>query len=339
MSVTIKDVAKAAGVSIATVSKVINNKPSISEKTRNHVIEVMNRLNYHPNAQASNFARKCSENIIFLAVAEPQTAFLNPHMFEIMCGAQTITHQNRYNLIFLGVTDKDHACQELSDIIGRKTADGILIHGSATSRTLVNLLEKTGFPHVIIGRPPFSNTACWIDINNHVSGHLATKYLAKCGYTHIAFIGGPESDEISRHRLHGFISYMRILGLDIPASQIKYGTYSRQSGYDMMEELLRETYLPDAVICEDNQIAIGAVSAIQKHGMAIPDDVGIITFDNYPLSQLVNPPLTVIDIDVNQMGQQAADILFQKIKNPSLNIQSFTTVPEIIIRSSTKSCI
>ena len=73
--------------------------------------------------------------------------------------------------------------------------------------------------------------------------------------------------------------------------------------------------------------------------MAIPDDVGIITFDNYPLSQLVDPPLTVIDIDVNQMGQQAADILFQKIKNPSLNIQSFTTVPEIIIRSSTKNCI
>ncbi|MFR5320531.1 MAG: substrate-binding domain-containing protein [Mediterraneibacter gnavus] len=84
---------------------------------------------------------------------------------------------------------------------------------------------------------------------------------------------------------------------------------------------------------------MGAVSAIQKHGMAIPDDVGIITFDNYPLSQLVDPPLTVIDIDVNQMGQQAADILFQKIKNPSLNIQSFTTVPEIIIRSSTKNCI
>ncbi|HEY9573910.1 MAG TPA: LacI family DNA-binding transcriptional regulator, partial [Lachnospiraceae bacterium] len=109
MSVTIKDVAKIAGVSIATISKVINNKPSISEKTRNHVIEVMKHLDYHPNAQASNFARRCSENIIFLSVTEPHIAFSNPHMFEIMCGAQTITYKNKYNLTFLGVSDKEQA--------------------------------------------------------------------------------------------------------------------------------------------------------------------------------------------------------------------------------------
>jgi len=337
MSVTIKDVAKIAGVSIATISKVINNKPSISEKTRNHVIEVMKHLDYHPNAQASNFARRCSENIIFLSVTEPHIAFSNPHMFEIMCGAQTITYKNKYNLTFLGVSDKEQANQALSDIIGRKTADGLLIHGSATSRTLVRILEETEFPHVIIGRPPFSSTACWIDTNNHVSGHIATKHLVKCGYTRIAFIGGPESDEISRHRLHGFTSYMRILGLNVYESLIKYGSYSRQSGYRMMDELLQESVPPDAVICENNQIAIGAVSSIQKHKMTIPDDIGIITFDNYPLSQFVDPPLTVVDINVHQMGQQAADILFQKIKNPSLNMQSFTTIPEIIIRSSTKA--
>lgn len=93
MSLTIKDVAREAGVSIATVSKVINGKPSISESTRCRVLEVIKRLNYHPNAQASNFAREHSENIIFLAVTEPLTAFHNPHMFEIMCGAQNIIHK------------------------------------------------------------------------------------------------------------------------------------------------------------------------------------------------------------------------------------------------------
>ena len=337
MALTINDVAKEAGVSIATVSKVINGKPSISEQTRLHVLEVIKRLNYHPNAQASNFARERSDNIIFLAVTEPLTAFHNPHMFEIMCGAQNIVHEKNFNFSFLGVQDKDTACQKASNIIGRRAADGILVHGSSTSRSLVELLVKTGFPHVIIGRPPFSNTACWIDINNHVSGHLATEYLTKCGYTHIAFIGGPQSDEISRHRLQGFVSSMRIFGLNVPESSIKYGTYGKQSGFEMMEELLRGSFLPDAVICEDNKIAMGAASAIRKRGMNIPDDIGLITFDDYPLSQLIDPPLTVVDINVNKMGQQAAGFLIKKIRNPSLNMQSFTTVPELIIRSSTRN--
>ena len=104
-----------------------------------------------------------------------------------------------------------------------------------------------------------------------------------------------------------------------------------------MEELLRGSFLPDAVICEDNNIAMGAASAIRKRGMKIPDDIGLITFDDYPLSQLIDPPLTVVDINVNKMGQQAAEILIKKIKNPNLSMQSFTTVPELIVRASTRN--
>ena len=190
MSVTIKDVAKQAGVSIATVSKIINNKPSISEATRQHVFQVMKEMNYLPNAQASNFARKRSDNIIFLAVTKKHTAFHDPHMFEILCGAQNEIWEKRYHFSFIGTPDKETALQEAEQLIGRKAADGLLIHGSATSCPLADLLTRTEFPHVIIGRPPFSTSTCWIDINNHVSGEMATKYLTSCGYSKIAFIGG-----------------------------------------------------------------------------------------------------------------------------------------------------
>lgn len=337
MSVTIKDVAKKAGVSIATVSKVINNKPSISEATRQRVLRVMEQMNYLPNSQASNFARKRSENIIFLAVTNTHTAFHNPHMFEILCGAQKKIREKKYNFSFIGSPDKESALKEAEEIIGRKIADGLLIHGSATSRPLADLLTNTGFPHVIIGRPPFSTATCWIDINNHVSGEMATKYLNSCGYSKIAFIGGPETDEISRHRLKGFISTMHINGFSVPDFFIKYGTYTKDSGFAMMEELLRTSCLPEAVICENNQIAMGATDAIRKRGMTIPDDIGVITFDDYPLSQLIDPPLTVVDIDVNEMGRQAASILLKRIKNPALQVQSFATLPSLIIRSSTRN--
>ena len=337
MAVTIKDVAREAGVSTATVSKILNNKPYISESTTQRVMEVMKRLNYHPNTQASNFKCKRTGNIIFLAVTEIHTAFHNPHMFEILCGAQNVIRDKNYNLSFLGVSDKQDAFDSANKIVGCNTADGILVHGSATSRALIDFLSKNNFPHIIIGRPPFASPSSWIDTNNRVSGQMAMEYLEKCGYSQIAFIGGPKSDEISRHRLQGFVSYMNLNGLTIQDDFIKYGTYTKESGFSMMEELLSQPTLPDAVICENNQIAMGAVGAIERHHLSIPRDMGLITFDDYPLSQLIDPPLTVIDIDVHEMGKQAASILLRKIKNPGLQVQSFVTLPNLIVRSSTKN--
>lgn len=336
MAVTIKDVASKAGVSVATVSKILNNKPYISEQTRQHVKEVMIQLDYHPNAQASNFKHKCSNNIIFLAVTELHTAFHNPHMFEILCGAESVIRKKNYNLSFVGVSNQEEAYTTAKEVVGRNTADGILVHGSSTSKQLVEFLVKSNFPHIIIGRPPFASTSCWIDINNRISGQMAMDYLKKCGYANIAFIGGPKSDEISRHRLQGFISYMNLNGLSLQDKLIKYGKYTKESGFSMMEELLSDSNLPDAVICENNLIAMGAVKAIENNKLSIPKDIGLITFDDYPLSQLIDPPLTVIDIDVHEMGNQAATILLRKIKNQNLQVQSFATLPNLIVRASTR---
>lgn len=337
MSVTIKDVAREAGVSIATVSKVINQKPYISDATRQHVCQVMERLHYQPNSQARNFVRQKTDTIVFLAVTESHTAFNNSYMFDILCGAQDKTREKNYHFSFIASPDKNLACQEIEKIIGRKSADGLLVHGSATSRRLAALLEESGFPHIIIGRPPFSTSTCWIDVNNYVSGEIAGKYLYRCGYTHVSFIGGPATDEISRHRLKGFLSSMQLHGLSVPDSFIKYGSYSKNSGIQMMNELLKENCMPDAVICESNPVAIGAVSAIRQHGMSIPEDIGVITFNDYPLSQLTDPPLTVVDIDVNEMGRQAAGLLLKKIKNPDMHIQSFANLQSLIVRSSLKT--
>jgi len=211
------------------------------------------------------------------------------------------------------------------------------VHGSATSRQLVDFLVKNNFPHIIIGRPPFASTSCWIDINNRMSGQMAMEYLERCGYSKIAFLGGPKSDEISRHRLQGFVSYMNINRLSIQEDFIKYGKYTKESGFAMMAELLCYPALPDAVICENNLIAMGAVKAIENKNLSIPKDIGIITFDDYPLSQLIDPPLTVVDIDVYEMGNQAASILLRKINNRNLSVQSFVTLPNLIIRSSTRN--
>lgn len=336
MSITIKDVAKAAGVSVSTVSKVMNDGPSISDATKEHVRRIMEDLQYHPNEQARNFARQKTNNIVFLALLEEHTAFKNPHMFEIMCGAQEILAKNLYNLSFVGVKTEEEALNHVEAIIGTKSADGIIVHGSATTKELVNQLVKSGFPHIIIGKPAFKCAACWMDINNSISGLMAAEHLTECGYGKIAFVGGAKGDEISTKRLNGFISAMHDIGYRVSDKFIKYGDYTKESGYLLTMELLQESEQPDAIICENNHIALGVVKAINAKGKRIPEDIAIVSFDDYPLSRVIEPLLTVVDIDVYDMGNQAGSILIRKINNPALLVQSYTTLPQLIERESTR---
>lgn len=336
MSITIKDVAREAGVSVSTVSKVLNDGPTISDATKEHVRNIMDKLEYRPNEQARNFARQKTNNVVFLSILEQHTAFNNPHMFEIMCGAQQILSKKMYNLSFKGVKNEEEALYLVNDMIGRKSADGIIVHGSATTKELVNNLVKSGFPHIIIGKPAFKCTACWIDTNNSISGQMAAEHLAKCGYERIAFVGGAKEDEISIKRLNGFVSAMHDYGYWVSDKYIKYGNYTKESGFRLTMELLQEQELPEAIICEDNQIALGVVKALNTQGKKIPDDIAMISFDDFPLSRMIDPLLTVVDIDVYDMGYQAGTILIRKINNPVLHVQSYTTLPQLIVRESTR---
>jgi LacI family transcriptional regulator len=212
------------------------------------------------------------------------------------------------------------------------------VHGSATTKELVQQLVKTNFPHIIIGRPYFKCLACWIDINNSISGQLAAEHLSECGYQNIAFIGGPKEDEISIKRLKGFVAAMHDRGYIIKDKYLKYGFYTKESGYELAMELLQESQLPEAIICENNLIAIGVVKALSNVGKRIPEDIALLSFDDYPFSRMIEPLLTVVDIDVYDMGNQAAEILVRKINYPSLHVQSYTTLPQLIVRESTHTC-
>ena len=147
MSITIKDVAREAKVSTSTVSKIINHSPTISEATIKRVQEVMDQMHYYPNIQARNFARKTTHNIVFLTKLEAHTAFTNPHMFEIMCGVQEALNKKEYNLSFVSVQQAEEAAMAVERIIAQKSADGVVVHGSTTTKNLVSLLVKSGFPH------------------------------------------------------------------------------------------------------------------------------------------------------------------------------------------------
>ncbi|MBU1019953.1 MAG: LacI family transcriptional regulator, partial [Firmicutes bacterium] len=175
MSVTIKDVARITGVSISTVSKVVNGSPRISQPTIDKVNEAIKSLNYVPNKRARDLASKFTRRIVFITLIKRNMAFINPHLFEIMIGAQKAFSNEGYAMEFIGVKSKD--LKMIKDIIESKTCDGILIHASALNSEIAKYIVKSKFAHTVIGMPNYPNGVCWIDNNNQLSGEIAAKHL------------------------------------------------------------------------------------------------------------------------------------------------------------------
>jgi DNA-binding LacI/PurR family transcriptional regulator len=335
MSVSIKDVAKKAGVSISTVSKVINKSPSISDKTVERVKEAMSELNYFPNLRARNFARQSTRNVAFITKLRKDAAFTNPHMFEIMCGAQKSLAAKDYGLSLINVEDGADVIGLLEQIINQQSADGMILHPCAVDKKISSVLTKSGFPHILIGRPEFETQLCWIDSNNYLAGEIAANHLLDIGRNKIAFIGGYEDDLISTHRLQGIQTALRDKNGVINPCHIKRGDSSKDAGHRLAMELFDSPNRPEAVICANNNITLGAVKALHGLSIKIPAEAAVITFDDYPYSKIMEPMITVVNIDVYDMGIQAGKLLLSKIRTPNLHVQSYTTLPNLIVREST----
>lgn len=335
MRVTMRDVAKAAGVSVSTVSKVVNDHYSISRETAQRVHAVMRELNYYPNARAQSFARGTTKTVLLLAGMAPNTAFNNPHMFEIVAGLEEMLRKRGYRLVLQG-TDATSACGVAQEVISRQSVDAIAVHVGIMSHPLSALLTKTQFPHIVLGMPNFDSQVCWIDNNNTYSGSMAAAYLTAQGYRNIAFIGGQYYDLGSTHRLEGVKQGLAGAGIRLAEQHIWLGESTRADGYRMTGELLEQKPLPDAILCANNYIALGCVDALRDHGLRIPQDMGIMTFDDYPFSRIVEPQLTVVDINVRAMGSQAAKLLLDIIRHPNMQVQTYVTTSSVIERQSTR---
>lgn len=332
MSVTIRDVAAAAGVSTATVSKVINHSPAISQATVEHVQQVVRQLGYRPNKRAQSFAKRATKNILFLSELEHGVGFENPHLFEMMAGAEAALARKDYGLLVKRITSRE-LVNSFADIMDGEYVDGAIVHASVVSKEAAALLTNTSFPYVVIGMPDFANRLCWIDTNNSVAGQIAASHLRKKGYERIAYIGGPKEDTISLHRLNGVLE---ALETTVPAGYIRHGAPRSETGFQCTMELLALEKAPQAIICANQYLAFGCVQALRHSGVAIPNKVAVLTFDDFPFSKVMEPPLTVVNLDMYDMGEQAAKIILRRIKNPQLLVQSYTTLPSLIERESTR---
>lgn len=336
MAVTIRDVAVEAGVSTSTVSKVLNHWSSISPETSARVREAIEKLHYTPNARAVSFARGRTKNIIFLSRLQKEEAYHNPHMFDILCGVRRELSRCGYTLMLEDVPEEGANGEYFKDLISSRIADGILIHGSCTIPGMAKILLESNFPHIYIGHPGQGSRMCWIDINNGLAGQFAAQHMLECHYEKVAFVAESASNHISMQRLNGFLGGMYEYGYRLPDNYICHTDASREDAYRQTKELLGLSEPPRAIVCENNALALGVVKAIAECGWKIPERTAFLTFDSYPYSALIEPEPTIIDIDVYELGVQAAVMLLRKMENPMLLVQSYATLP--VLRQGHSTC-
>ena len=165
-----------------------------------------------------------------------------------------------------------------------------------------------------------------------MAGQIAVTHLWNCGYDRIAFIGGPQEDTISAHRLSGVLA---TLNENVPAGYVQCGEPTSAGGRAAVHKLLELPEPPNAIICANQYIAFGCVKALQDAGVKIPEKTAVITFDDFPFSKVLEPQLTVVNLDMYDMGEQAAKIVLRRIRKPQLVVQSQSTLPLLIERQST----
>lgn len=334
MGVSIRDVAKAAGVSTATVSRIINNSPLISQKTRKRTLKVMKELNYVPNSMARALSSKKPFNVTLLIDIKDIKSYSNPFFYEVMHGIEAAVYKKGLCLTIASAnSDKKHDILDWH--INGKRMQGLIIPVSLADERLIQRLKDIEFPFVLIGEPAEPQLREWVDIDNRQGGRQAVEHLLEMGYAGIAFIGGSIKEKFNKNRLEGVHEALRDNGVYQSDSYIKECDGSKNDAYAKMCELLKLKKRPDAVIGGDNVICLGVMKAIREAGLNIPRDIGILSFNDYPLAELVEPPLTSVVIDVFEMGALAANALLGLLDDPGAGMQPSYVPTSVIMREST----
>ncbi len=333
MKVTIKDIAKFANVSTATVSKVINKKDSnISQETRERVLKIVKEYGYLPNRVASSMVTKRTKT---LGLVIPDIA--NPFFPEIARGAEDKANQEGYNLILCNTDNKVEKEDLYIAMLQEKMVDGIIFTASSARLDISESLEKVNVPIITVDRDIENlKTMGKITVDNLNGAYKAVKYMLSRGYENIIHICGPLTSTPTRMRILGYEKAMTEFGYKKEDLLIIDGQYSSQFGEDAIEKVMKSNHKFDGVFCGNDLIAIGVVKALKKNNYDIPNNIGIIGYDDIYMARMIEPELTTVNQPTYDIGYKAAELLINMLENEKIENNEIVLDTKLIIRSSTR---
>lgn len=335
-NITIKDVAKRAGVSIATVSFVLNEKGdemAIPPETRERVLQAARDLKFVPNAAGRHLASGKSHTIAFVL---PSAIHLRVDAFipQILSSLNEVCHENNFKLLVYAIEDPSRPDAYMR-MVQENSIDGLFILNPREDEKQINALINADFP-VIVGPGWRNPKACGVGFSNYLAAMRATEYLISLGHRRIACINyGPKKYLTVASRYRGYCDALKQAGMAVDASLVTWADFSLESGYGAAVELLEREAGFTAVFAGNDTVAIGAISAFHDRGKAIPRDISIIGIDDIPPSKFLIPPLTTIHVDGTEYGRRAGEMLISLVNGKRPDPDRIYLSTSLIVRAST----
>ena len=330
---TIKDVAAKAGVSYQTVSRVINNKPDVTDETRHRVQQAIEALNFRPSLAARSLPGRRLHVIGLIIPYEADYLIRDPHLLSQMSGIDAEANIHNYNVLLSTAGNTNSGLVAYDRFIRNRVADGALVIETASNQDGNKLLAQQNYPYVTLGYNP---TGYAVHSDDRGGARVATQHLLERGHRRIGIINGPPTGAVAalEERLSGHQEALAAAGLSFDPNLMTYGDYTRPSGQRATERLLALSEPPTAIFALNDRMAIGAIRALQTANLHVPGDVAVVGFDDITTAADFNPALTTVRQSSKEVGQMAVRMLLKLIDNKPIEQKETTLPAQLIIRQS-----
>ncbi|WP_110926206.1 LacI family DNA-binding transcriptional regulator [Bacillus massiliglaciei] len=340
MSITIKDVAKKANVAPSTVSRVIHDSPSISERTKRKVRKVMQELGYHMNANARNLVTKSTKTIGIVMKNSAKESLRNPFFPEVIRGIGAFCHMEGYSLSLTTGESEEAIYEDVVKMVQGRRVDGMIVLYSKKDDKVVPYLLEQQFPFVLIGKPGTETGGItFIDNENVKAARDLTHFMIGLGHRKIAYFGGSLDYEVVSDRLRGYHEALEKSKISLPEGYVKLLSLNREEGIQALEELLVLPEFPTAFVAVDILYAVILLGALTEKGIKVPEQVSVVCFNNSEIAELTSPPVTTMDVHTYQLGYEAAKCVCELILDPKIMEKSVRIPTKIIKRESHQTVI
>jgi DNA-binding LacI/PurR family transcriptional regulator len=331
MSAKIEDVARQAGVSTATVSRVLSGKSNVSDELRMRVLETIRELNYRPSRVARSL-RVQRSSIIGLIISDIQ----NPFFTSVVRAVEDVAQQRQYS-VFLCNSDEDFD-KELTyiELMLAEHVAGMIVSPTASSNEIYQRLVEMHVPIVALDRRVDGVPIDMVVGDNVCAARTVVNHLIENGFQRIGAVIGTPDASTGAERYQGYVEAMEEHGLPILPELVRSGPPRSPNGYALTMELLQQEKPPDAIFTGNNLLTVGALRAIHDIGLRIPEDIGLAAFDEMDWMFLVKPALTVVMQPTYEMGRLAAELLLKRIADPDRPPQQVVLQPTIKVRESSR---
>jgi len=328
-AITIKEVAAQAGVSTATVSRVLAGPNGVAAQARDRVTRAVAQLNYHPNRLARGL-RLGHRKVIGVIIPDLQ----NPFFTGVVHGVEAELYAAGYTLLLAhsdGLAEREQ--EQLSVLRGEGVAGLVFIPGNQPGANYESI-RTWEIPVVAVDRSPGALEVDLVCSTNREGMRQAVNHLLSLGYEEIALLNGPEGINVTQERLGGYQDALRNAGKAVRQSFIIHSDFRQEGGYLAMPRLLDLAMPPRAVVVANNLMTLGALQAIHERGIRIPEELAVVCFDDMPWATSLRPPLTAVAQPTEELGRTAAQLLLERLKDPKRLVRQVVLPTRLMVRAS-----